>query len=185
MAGDPTYWAAWIMPTACPPRASNHDAQRERLRDAFVVGSRDLREELAEFVRSHDYRITWRAALRPSSRPEACGLPHNRRTRPERRLIDVRERNPCVDQGLEAGHVDRNRAVCRRPVPELPGLVVAPALHPTIGRASAGVRAARRNRREESLGADRGGAVRRRPVPELAGAVQSPAEHPALSREGA
>jgi hypothetical protein len=53
-----------------PPRGSYHDGQRERLR-AFVVGSRDLREELAEFVRSHDYRITWRAALRPSSRPEA------------------------------------------------------------------------------------------------------------------
>jgi hypothetical protein len=37
--------------------------------------SRDLRGELAEFIRKHDYRITGKPARRPSSRPRRMRTP--------------------------------------------------------------------------------------------------------------
>src|SRR6266700_2553101 len=82
-------------------------------------------------------------------------------------------------------HVDGYRAVRSRTVPELPVLVVAPALHLARRGQSAGVVRPRRDPGDpgrQAAHVHRGGAVRDRAVAELAVVVVPPARGPARRR---
>jgi hypothetical protein len=85
VGGDPTC-RAWAYASRTRPRGSSsrRRCQRERLLDAFVVGSRDLRGKLAEFIRKHDL-------------PDGEGLPEAELTAPKRadtRIIGKRPPRP-------------------------------------------------------------------------------------------